>query len=81
MLQVPFQDVEQSVEDAKAEAAAIATKPADDEHRGTHDILVVKRNNVTAALHDTNIDLSTLEEEIREYKIRVDRRNASRKTR
>ena len=72
MLQVPFQDVEQSVEDAKAEAAAIATKLADDEHRETHDILVVKKNNLTAALHDTRSNLSTVENKTRECKIRAD---------
>ena len=71
MLQVPFHDVEQSVEDAKAEAAARATKLADDEPRKTHDTLVVKKNNLTAALHDTRNDLSSLEMEVREGKIRV----------
>ena len=68
MLQVPFQDVEQSVEDAKAEATAIATKLADDEHRETHDILVVKKNHLTAALHDTRKGLSTLEKKSKSAK-------------
>ena len=71
MLQVPFHDVEQGVLNAKAEAAARAIKLADAEHQKTHDTLVVNKTNVTAALHDTRKDLSTLEKEIRECKIRV----------
>ena len=71
MLQVPFHDVEQDVEDAKAEAAARAAKLADDEHRKSHDSLVADKINVTAALHDTRHNRSTLERKIRECKIRV----------
>ena len=66
MLQVPFQDVKQSVKDAKAEAAAVATKLADDEHRERHDILIAKKTHLTAALHDTICDISSLENKIRE---------------
>ena len=71
MLQVPFHNVEQGVQDAKADAAARATILADAEHQKTHDILVANKTNVTAAVHNTRKDLSTLEKEIRECKIRV----------
>ena len=71
VLQVPFHDVEQSVEDTKAGAAVRSTRLADDENRKTHDTLAVKKNNLTAALQDTRNDLSTLEREIGECKIRV----------
>ena len=72
MLGVTFHDVEQSVETAKAEAAATATKLADDEYHEKHDILVTTQNHLTAALNDTQGDLASVESKVRECQIRVD---------
>ena len=70
MLQVPFHDVEQGVQEAKTKAAERVTKLADAEHQRTHDTLVANKTTVTAALHNTRRDLSNLENKIRECKIR-----------
>ena len=49
MLQVTFNDVEQSVATAKAEAATTAIQLLDDEHHEKHVILVATQNYLTAA--------------------------------
>ncbi|CAM9898755.1 unnamed protein product, partial [Ascophyllum nodosum] len=66
ILGVTFHDVEQSVETAKAEAAAIAIKLADDEYHEKHDVLVASQNPLTAALNDFQGDLVSLESKVRE---------------
>ena len=72
MLKVPFYDVGQGVQDAKAEAAARSSKLVDDEYRKSHNELVVTKATVTASLHETREDLTCLEKNIRECKIRVE---------
>ena len=71
MLQIPFHDVERGIQDAKAEAAAYATKIADNKHRKFHDKLVATKTNITASLHDTRKNLSSLQKDIQECKARV----------
>ena len=84
MLGVTFHDVEQSVETAKAEVAAIAIQLADNEHREQHDCLVANKDHLTTALHDTRGDLASLEVKLRSAKsarMRWNGRNTPRKTR
>ena len=71
MLQIPFHDVERGIQDAKAEAAAYATKITSNEHRKIHDKLVATKTNITASLHDSKKNLSSLGKDIQECKARV----------
>ena len=72
ILRIPFHDVERSIQEAKDEAAAYATKLASTEHRKTHDTLVANKTNITASLHETRKGLASLEKDIQECKSRVE---------
>ena len=72
ILRIPFHDVERSIQEAKDEAAAYATKLANTERHKTHDTLVANKTNITASLHETRKSLTSLEKDIQECKLRVE---------
>ena len=61
MLEVTFNELEKSVEAAKAEAASTAIQLADDEHLKKHNVLVEDETKITAAFDENNATLASLE--------------------
>ena len=72
MLRISLKDVERVLQEAKAETATYTTELADSEHRQHHDMLVRNASNITASVHDTKATITTLENDIRECKSRLD---------